>query len=209
MLCSAVLAAAIGMGVPVDPVSPSGSANSTPGFVEPPSPPPDLPSSLASPMPGGVLAGYPVDTGLDLAGIKKPVFAIASGWVEYAEEGHTAWNAPRDSKYAIRIRLDAPITYRGKRVTHVWYAHLHAMAFHQPEGELPHRRVSKGDYLGISGVANGSWHLHLGMLLGGDVSQRWGSYLLEDEVRGVLAGEAAPPLRKGSRLPEAKRRSRR
>ena len=169
---------------------------------------PRLPSGLASPMPGGYLAGYPVDTGLDLAGIKKPVFAIASGWVEYAEEGHTAWNAPRDSKYAIRIRLDDPIRLAdGRKVTHVWYAHLHAMAFEQPEdgGVLSghprkHRRVEKGEFLGISGVANGSWHLHLGMLLDGQTSQRWGTYLLEDEVRGVLAGVGAQPLRKGSRL---------
>jgi murein DD-endopeptidase MepM/ murein hydrolase activator NlpD len=163
---------------------------------------PELPSGLASPMPGGYLAGYPVDTGLDLAGIKKPVFSVAAGTVEYAEGGHTAWNAPRDSKYAVRIRLDEPIVFGDRRVTHVWYAHLHSLAFEQAEGEGPRRRVGKGQILGVSGVANGSWHLHLGMLLDGDVSQRWGSYLLEDEVRAVLAGPGAAPLRKGSRLPD-------
>lgn len=206
MLCSLLLAAALA--APPGPArAPLVAAPAT--DVPAPSSVPLLPSGLASPMPGGYLAGYPIDTGLDLAGIKKPVFAIASGSVDYAEDGHTAWNAPRDSKYAVRIRLDEPIPWRDRLITHVWYAHLHSLAFEQAEGERPRRRVEKGELLGISGVANGSWHLHLGMLLGGDVSQRWGSYLVEDEIRAVLAGSGAPPLRKGSKLADFPRPSRR
>jgi len=174
---------------------------------------PLLPSGLASPMPGGTLAGYPVDTGLDIAGIKRPVFAIASGWVDYAEAGRSAWNGPRESKYAVRIELDEPIARGDRRITHVWYAHLHSVAFEHPEGgvapDFAPRRVERGEYLGVSGVANGAWHLHLGMLLDGVVTQRWGTYLTEDEVRAVLAGEGAQPLRKGSKLADFPKPARR
>ena len=53
-----------------------------------------------------------------------------------------------------------------------------------------------GELLGISGTANRSPHLHLGLLLDGVVDQRWGSYLLDDEVRRVMGG-----WRLGQRLP--------
>jgi hypothetical protein len=147
-------------------------------------------------MPGGFTAGYPADTGLDIAGIKMPVFAIASGWIDYAEAGHSLWTSPRDTDLAIRIELDEPLEFEGREVTHVWYAHLSALAFEQPEGAPKRRRVSAGEWLGTSGVANGSWHLHMGLLLDGDVSQGWGTYLLEDDARAVLCG-----LRARQRLP--------
>lgn len=161
--------------------------------------PPLLPSGLSSPMPGAVVAGYPVDTGLDLAGMSMPVFAIAAGQVDYAEAGHSAWSSRRDSPFAVRIELDEPIAFEGRRITHVWYAHLAELAFEQAEDAPVRRRVEAGERLGVSGVANGSWHLHLGLLLDGDVSQRWGSFLGEAEVRAVLGGSERP-LRPGSRL---------
>ena len=163
-----------------------------------------LPSGLASPMPGAFVAGYPVDTGLDLAGMKLPVHAIAAGTVDYAERGHSAWTSPRDSPFAVRIELDRPIPHRGRLVTHVWYAHLAELAFEQREGQSPRRRVEAGERLGTSGVANGSWHLHLGLLLDGDVSQAWGTFLPEGEVREVLGAPpdgGGSPLRPGARLP--------
>jgi murein DD-endopeptidase MepM/ murein hydrolase activator NlpD len=147
---------------------------------------------LRDPMPGGVLAGYAGDTGLDIGGKKLPVFAIAAGTVEYAEWGHTRWIGPRDTAYCVRIALDEPLAYRGRRITHVYYAHLSALEFAQAEGaneadEKHH--VASGERLGTSGIANGSWHLHLGLLLDANVEQDdWDYILSEGEVRLVLGG---------------------
>lgn len=157
-----------------------------------------LPSGFFNPMPGGVVAGYRADTGLDIAGIKRPVHAIAAGWVDYAEAGHTLWTGPRDTPHCVRIELDTPIAWGEHRITHVYYAHLSELAFVQPEGAKRRRRVEGGERIGTSGVANGSWHLHVGLLLDGEVEQTWGTFLLEDEVRKVLGD-----LRKGARLPES------
>jgi murein DD-endopeptidase MepM/ murein hydrolase activator NlpD len=152
-----------------------------------------------NPMPGGVLAGYRGDTGLDIAGSPRPVYAIAAGTLDYAEHGHTLWTGPRDTANTIRIELDTPIPYKGRLVTHIWYAHLSELAMHQEEGATDRRHVEAGERLGVSGVARGSPHLHLGMLLDRDVTQYWGTFLLEDEIRDVLGG-----LRAGQRLPQLK-----
>jgi len=149
-------------------------------------------------MPGGVVAGYRADTGLDVMGIKKPVYAIASGTIDYAEYGHTLWTRPQDTAYCIRIKLDTPIPYKGRSVTHIYYAHLSELVAEQPEGSKTQMRVEGGQRLGTSGVANGSWHLHLGFLLDGDVDQRyWGTFLLEDAIRDVMG-----KYRNKTKLPE-------
>ena len=155
-----------------------------------------LACGLHNPMPGAYAAGYLADTGLDLAGMGQPVFAIAAGQVDYAEAGHTAWTSPTDDDRAIRIELDEPIKAESGSITHVWYAHLAELAFEQAESAKSRRRVAAGEYLGKSGRANGMYHLHMGLLIGGETSQAWGTYLLEDEVREVLCG-----LRHKSRLP--------
>jgi murein DD-endopeptidase MepM/ murein hydrolase activator NlpD len=155
-----------------------------------------LSCGLSNPMPGGFMAGYRADTGLDIAGMSLPVFAIADGVVEYAEAGHTLWTGPGDTDLAIRIRLDQPIAFGERKVTHAWYAHMGELAFEQPQTAKQRRHVKAGDYLGTNGRANGMWHLHLGLLLNGDTSQGWGSFLLEDEVRAVLCG-----MRAKQRLP--------
>jgi hypothetical protein len=155
-----------------------------------------LPSGFFNPMPGGVFAGYRADTGLDIAGSPRPVHAIAAGTLDYSEPGHTLWVGPRDTANTIRIELDQPIPFEGRRVTHVWYAHLSALERIQREGDLPRARVEAGEKLGVSGRANGSPHLHIGMLLDGEVEQRWGTFLLEDDIRKVLGG-----YRTGARLP--------
>ena len=149
---------------------------------------PRLASGLFSPMPGGHLAGYAADTGLDIAGFRLPVFALAAGTLDYAEEGHTRWNGRGDSRLALRLALDEPIAVPGasRRVTHVWYAHLTSVEIAQAEGALPRAHVEGGQVLGVSGFANGAPHLHLGMLLDGDVSQDAGTFLGEDEIRVVL-----------------------
>jgi len=156
-----------------------------------------LPSGFFNPMPGGVISGYRADTGLDVMGIKMPVYAIGSGYIDYAESGHTLWTGPRDTANCVRIELDEPIVHRGRRITHIYYAHLSKLVHVQPEGQLPRMRVEAGDLLGTSGVANGSWHLHLGFLLEGEVEQTWGTFLYEDEIREVMGG-----YRNGNRLPK-------
>ena len=170
--------------------------------VTPSSPPVEkttsrLASGLFNPMPGGVLAGYRADTGLDIAGPPQPVYAIAAGTLDYAEPGHTLWTGPRDSPNCIRIELDEPIPWKGRRITHVWYAHLSALDVHHAEGATSRLRIEAGQRLGTSGVARGSPHLHLGLLLDGEVEQHWGTFLLEDEARQVLGG-----YRAGARLPK-------
>ncbi|MEZ4447355.1 MAG: hypothetical protein R3B72_50230 [Polyangiaceae bacterium] len=157
---------------------------------------PPLHGGIHNPMPGGILGGYPADTGLDIAGFHRPVYALASGTLEYSEPGHTRWAT--DDR-AVRLRLDEPIAIlhhgRQRMITHVWYAHLSVLRFDQPQHSPAKRRVAAGELLGISGVAGGSPHLHLGLLLDGVTDQRWGSYLLDDACRDVLAGHRTVPLR--------------
>jgi murein DD-endopeptidase MepM/ murein hydrolase activator NlpD len=155
-----------------------------------------LPSGFHNPMPGGVMAGYRADTGLDIAGKPMPIYAIAAGTIEYAEPGHTLWTGPADTANCVRFALDTPIPWKGRKITHVYYAHLSQLAFLQREGETPGRHIEAGELLGVSGIANHSPHLHLGLLLDGDVSQAWGTFLFADEVRKVLGG-----YKNGDRLP--------
>ncbi len=155
--------------------------------------PPLKNAALRSPMPGGRMAGYAGDTGLDIGGDHLPVFAIASGTLDYAEKGHTHWTRGRDTPYSVRIELDAPIAFDGRRVTHVWYTHLASLAFEQAEGipRAERRHVEAGERLGVSGIGNGVPHLHLGMLLDGQVEQDDWTYILrEHQVRAVLGGYA-------------------
>ena len=142
-----------------------------------------------SPMPGGVLAGYAGDTGLDIGGQRLPVYAIAAGTIEYAEWGHTLWTGPKDTAFCVRLALDAPVEHRGHKITHVYYAHLSALESVQHEGAIAKRHVDAGEKLGTSGIANGVWHLHLGLLLDGQVEQDdWTYILTEGDVRTVLGG---------------------
>ena len=150
-----------------------------------------------NPMPGGVLAGYRADTGLDIMGVKQPVYAMASGYIDYAEWGHTLWTGPRDTAYCVRVELDKPVVYKDKKITHIYYAHLSALELTQEEGKTPRVHIDAGDKIGVSGVANGSYHLHIGFLLDGEVRQYWGTFLYEDEIREVMGG-----YRKGARLPK-------
>lgn len=140
-------------------------------------------------MPGGVVAGYQADTGLDIAGLRRQVFAIASGTLDYSEPGHTLWTGPQDTPNCVRVELDTPIPWKGRRVTHVYYAHLSELTTIQHEGDTPRRHVEGGELLGVSGIANRSPHLHIGLLLDGQVEQRyWGTMLLADEIRELLGG---------------------
>ena len=97
--------------------------------------------------------------------------------------------AQPDSPYCVRLTLDEPIVYKGHKITHAYYAHLSGVAFEQPEGASKKRHVTAGEALGTSGVARGVPHLHLGLLLDGQVEQDdWAFILREGEVRAVLGG---------------------
>ncbi len=90
----------------------------------------------------------------------------------------------------MRVKLDAPIPWKkGHHVTHVYYTHLSALASVLPEGAAMPRRVAAGERIGTSGIGNGVPHLHVGLLLDGNVEQdSWDTLLREDEVRAVLGG---------------------
>lgn len=182
------------------PATPAATPSAAPrsGAVSPDAAlPPKLRSGLYSPMPGGQMAGYYGDTGLDISGRFQPVYAVAAGTLDYSERGHTVWRGPRDTDYCVRITLDAPITYRGRRVTHLYYAHLSAVAAPQPEDAPVRRHVAAGERLGVSGIANGVAHLHLGLILDGRIDQEfYADVLREWEVRAVLGG-----YNKSERLP--------
>ena len=153
-----------------------------------------LPSGWYNPMPGGVLMGYPIDTGLDIAGFRVPVYAVGAGRLLYSEGGHTLWEGPRDDDLAVLLELDTPVPFRGRSITHVWYAHLSEVRFAHAYG-LPGPRVAAGERLGTSGIANGCPHLHIGMLLDRHIRQRYEWLLRDDEIRSVLG------YRRGQRLP--------
>lgn len=157
-----------------------------------------LRSGLHSPMPGGQLSGYYGDTGLDISGRYQPVYAVAAGTLDYSERGHTVWRGPRDTDYCVRITLDQPIAYRGHQITHLYYAHLSAVATLQPEEAPVRRHIAAGEPLGVSGIANGVLHLHLGLILNGRVDQEYYADVLREwEVRSVLGG-----YQKNERLPK-------
>lgn len=148
-----------------------------------------LRSGLNNPMPGGQMSGYYGDTGLDISGRYQPVYAVAAGTLDYAERGHTVWRGPRDTDYCVRIELDTPITYRGHQITHMYYAHLSAVEAMQPEFAPVRRHIAAGERIGVSGIANGVMHLHLGLILDRRVDQEYYADVLREwEVRAVLGG---------------------
>lgn len=166
---------------------------------------------LRSPMPGGFLGGWGGDTGLDIAGNHLDVFALAAGTLDYSEWGHTLWTRGRDTPFSVRLALDEPIPWKnGRRITHVYYTHLSSVATTQPEGTPTPKHVDAGERIGVSGIGNGVPHLHLGLLLDGQVEQdSWEFILREDEIRDVMGGYKNGVVLKGgtsSSLKEPPRR---
>ncbi len=159
--------------------------------------PPLRNAALRSPMPGGSVGGWAGDTGLDISGRYLPVHAIADGTLEYSEWGHTRWRGPGDTPWSVRLRIDAPIQIGAHRVTHVYYTHLSAVVTDQSESSPNKKHVAAGERIATSGIGNGVPHLHLGLLLDGQVEQdSWDFILREDAVRRVLGG-----YRNGETLP--------
>jgi murein DD-endopeptidase MepM/ murein hydrolase activator NlpD len=156
-------------------------------------------------MPGGYLGGWYGDTGLDIAGNRLPVYAIASGVLEYSERGHTLWMDPPDTPFSVRIALDEPIEWKGHHVTHVYYTHLSRLSYDQAEASREKRHVEAGEQIGVSGIGNRVPHLHLGVLLDGKVEQdTWEGILREGDIRALFGGykngELLPALPKDRRV---------
>jgi murein DD-endopeptidase MepM/ murein hydrolase activator NlpD len=144
---------------------------------------------LRSPMPGGYLGGWQGDTGLDIAGDHLPVYAIAAGTLDYSERGHTLWTRGRDTPFSVRIALDEPIPWGERKVTHVYYTHLSRLETEQAEDAGVKKHVDAGEKIGVSGIGNGTPHLHLGLLLDNEVEQdSWTFILREQEIRKVMGG---------------------
>lgn len=158
---------------------------------------------IHDPMPGGFLGGWGGDTGLDIAGDHLPVYALAAGTLDYAEWGHTRWTRKPDTAFSVRIRFDTPIPWNGHQITHAYYTHLSAVEVEVKEGADAGARqhVVAGERIGVSGIGNGTPHLHLGLLLDNQVEQdSWEFILREGEVRKVMGGYA-----NGTRLPLSNR----
>ncbi|MBS2012172.1 MAG: hypothetical protein JST00_04765 [Deltaproteobacteria bacterium] len=180
------------------PPAPS-SATSVPH--EPPSPFPLSPrlrnSALFSPLPNGFLGGWGGDTGLDIAADHLPVYAIAAGTLDYAEWGHTRWTTGKDTAFSVRIALDSPIPWGEQKITHVYYTHMSKVETEQKEGATVRKHVVGGERIGVTGIGNGTPHLHLGLLLDNQVEQDSWTYILrEGDVRKVFGG-----YKNGERLP--------
>ncbi len=142
---------------------------------------------LHSPMPGGYLGGWQGDTGLDISGSFLPVYAIAAGTLDYSERGHTLWTRGRDTPFSVRIALDQPIAWGEHKVTHVYYTHLSKLSSLQAEDAGTRKHVEAGEQIGVSGIGNGTPHLHLGLLLDDQVEQdSWDFILREQEIRKVM-----------------------
>lgn len=178
---------------------------------KPPEPPPDPATlsrplknaALRDPMPGGSIGGWGGDTGLDIAGDHLPLYAIADGTLDYAEWGHTRWTTGKDTAFSVRLKLDTPLTWGTQKITHVYYTHMSSVTFPQAEGAAERKHVVAGEQIGVSGIGNGTPHLHLGLLLDDQVEQdSWDFILREHEVRKVLGG-----YKNGDRLPFADRPS--
>ena len=141
------------------------------------------------PMPGGYVGGWFGDTGLDIAGTRLPVYAVAAGTLDYAARGHTLWMSPPDTPHSVRIAFDVPVPWKGHLVTHAYYTHMSRLEVEQPEGAPVRRHVEAGQLLGVSGVGNHVPHLHLGLLLDGLVDQdSWAGILREDDIRQLFGG---------------------
>lgn len=153
--------------------------------------------TLRSPMPGGWIGGWYGDTGVDIAGRYLDVFAVADGTLDYAEWGHTRWTTGKDTAFSVRIRLDNPIPWGNQTITHVYYTHLSKVEHEQAEGAKERRHVRAGERIAVSGIGNGTPHLHLGFLLDNEVEQDSWTYILrEDAIRKVMGG-----YKNGERLP--------
>jgi hypothetical protein len=145
--------------------------------------------------------GYKEDTGLDImTPIGSKVVASGSGTLEYAEPGHVRQigedvdpTTPGFQKQkSIRIKLDNPIEYEGKKYQYQYYTHLREIdpsiynkgTMSRTPGSREPIRIEAGQFLGETGTAGGGPHLHTGF--SSDREQR--NVLNYQQVSDVLFG---------------------
>lgn len=101
--------------------------------------------------------------GVDLhAPIGTPIYAVASGTIQYSEWGHTVNRGPNETAYSVKIRLDKPFTKNGVKYICAYYTHMSKLVYNVPEKSNKSNtiRVKPGDLIGYSGTANNCPHLH-------------------------------------------------
>ncbi len=99
-----------------------------------------------------------------------PVYAPASGVLEYSEYGHTGLIDCQDTAYSVRIRLDEPVRFNGVvdpnpnnetydppvnvDIEVIFITHLMGIRYYCPEDSC-YMRVEAGELIGFSGTAGG------------------------------------------------------
>jgi len=149
-------------------------------------------------------AAYHGDSGFDIAAKEgTPVFSMGSGTIVYSEYGHTPWgrdvNKGIDTPYSVLVKLDKPLTKKGKvvkavngePVRYIWYTHLSKIRFNQKEGAGA-RRIKDGELLGLTGSGNKNPHLHLGLI--SRPSQKHGSISKMETIRAFFNTKEGSPI---------------
>lgn len=149
---------------------------------------------MLSPIPGSTRekndAGYPADSGLDIAvPVGTACVAVADGVLVYSEPGHTPWvedtNLAKPGfqyPHSILLKLDKPVELYGKTIRFAWYTHLTSVVHQVPDGG--NRRVKAGEVIAHSGIGNRVPHLHFGLLTAR--TQREGEFLSDRQVADVI-----------------------
>ncbi len=176
---------------------------------------------VVNPIPSQNIAqnkgGYAADTGLDiLTPVGSRVVSPVSGTIEYAEKGHVRQmgqdanpNMPgMQDQHSVRIRLDNPFTFAGKKVNFFYATHLYQL--NSAIANKSNVKISAGDLLGLSGVANNVPHVHVGFV----EDRNQNSFLNFQQVRSLLSGapiqdsqqspgNVVPGADNGTTVPEA------
>jgi len=118
-----------------------------------------------------VMAGYQADTALISQAARRPVYAIAAGTSITPTWPH-AWTGPSDTANCVRFELDTPSTTKAERSPCLLRFTLQAGLISSAGGR-PSEGTSRRQLLGVSGSQH-SPHLHIGLLLDGDVTHGTG-----------------------------------
>jgi hypothetical protein len=156
---------------------------------------------IVNPVPSQNIAtnkgGYAADTGLDiLTSIGSRVVSPVSGILEYAERGHVRQMGQdanpempgHQDQHSVRIKLDNPFEYAGKKVNFFYATHMYDLA-----NSIKNKKgikINAGDFLGKSGVANDTPHVHVGFV----EDREQNSFLNYKQVRSLLSGASIKDL---------------
>lgn len=142
--------------------------------------------------------GYAADTGLDiLTPIGSKVVSSVDGILEYAEKGHVAQMGQdanpnmggHQDQHSVRIKLDKPFSYKGKKVNFFYATHLYELDSRVKDKKGI--KIAAGTPLGLSGVANKVPHIHVGYV----EDREQNKFLNYLDVRSLLSG--APSTESG------------